>query len=270
MAVITGTTVTDILIGTAGDDTLIPMGTTNNTDREVLRGLNGGDTYDLVRNGTANNYNFLIDDRGTDGAVDQITNVGALYQSASLGYSAYATAVRVGDNLIIHTPYKPHRFRKPAKPDYDIKIKDQYGDGHIETMQAGGITYNLVMGSIGTALEDLMAGTNQADTFSSGAGNDWVFGNGGKDVLDVGAGNDVVFGGRGGDTITAESGNNLIFAEAGNDRITTGEGADRIEGGEGNDRVFAGEGNDRIDGAEGNDLLKGQAGDDVIVGGGGE
>jgi Ca2+-binding RTX toxin-like protein len=103
--------------------------------------------------------------------------------------------------------------------------------------------------------------------FSSGDGNDWLFGNRGADSLDAGAGNDIVFGGNGRDTITAASGNNLIFGESGNDRITTGDGADRIDSGAGNDRVFAGAGKDRIEGGAGKDVLKGQAGDDILIGG---
>ena len=220
MALITGTTGTDFLIGTDEADILIPLGTTVAGTREVLRGLDGGDTYDLQRSANAGIYNFLIDDRGTDGAVDAITNVGSLYHSASLGYSAYATAVRIGDNLIFHAPSKPYRFHDPAKPSYDIKIKDQYGDGHIETLQAGGVTYNLVMGSVGTDAEDLMAGTGQSDTFSSGGGNDWVFGNGGHDTLNSGAGDDVVFGGAGRDDIRTEAGNDQVFGDAG-ERLQT-------------------------------------------------
>ncbi|MFT7596304.1 MAG: hypothetical protein ACI8R4_003639, partial [Paracoccaceae bacterium] len=156
-----GTTGTDILSGTAGDDILTPLGTTVSTDREVLRGLDGADTYNLQRS-SADTYNFVIDDRGTDGAINNITNAGALYHSASFGYSGYATAVRVNGNLIIHLPNKPYRFHSPAKPSYDIKIKDQYGDGHVETLQAGGVTYNLAIGTVGTATEDFMAGSKLA------------------------------------------------------------------------------------------------------------
>ncbi|MHA6264018.1 calcium-binding protein [Arenibacterium sp. CAU 1754] len=269
MAVITGTTGTDILIGTDEADILKPLGTTVAGTREVLRGLDGGDTYDLQRSANVGIYNFLIDDRGTDGAVDAITNVGPLYQSASLGYSAYATAVRIGDNLIFHAPSKPHRFNDPAKPSYDIKIKDQFGDGHIETMQAGGVTYNLVMGPVGTDAEDLMAGTRQSDTFSSGGGNDWVFGNGGHDSLNSGAGDDVVFGGAGRDDIRTEAGNDQVFGDAGADTIRSGSGHDRVTGGAGNDRVWAGDGTDWISGGDGNDVIRAEAGLDTLIGGAG-
>ena len=266
MAIILGTTGTDTLVGTTDADVLTPMGTTVGGDREVLRGLDGGDEYNLQRNGTAGIYNFLINDRGTDGGIDAITNVGALYQSASLGYSGYATARRVGDDLIIHTPHKPHRFRDPSKPAYDIRIKDQYGDGHIETMEAGGVTYTLTVGSLGTALPDVMAGTNVADGFMAGAGNDWMFGNGGRDTLDAGDGDDVIFGGNGGDSITAGGGNDLVFGEKGNDRIFSGSGADRIDGGDGSDRIWAGADGDRISGGDGNDVIRGEAGQDHITG----
>ena len=276
MADIIGTTGTDTLIGTSGDDLLRPLGTTVRYTQEILQGLDGADVYDLQRSSTVPIYNFLIDDMGTDGAVDAITNVGALYQSASLGYSAYATAVRIGDDLFIHTPYKPHRFRDPSKPAYDIEIRDQYGDGHIETMQAGGVTYTLVLGAIGTPGEDIMAGTNLADTFSSGDGDDWVFGNRGKDVLDSGGGADVVFGGDGRDKITSQAGDDIVFGDGGNDKIWSGAGFDRVDGGTGNDRIWAGadgdwvtagDGNDRVFGGAGQDTLIGGFGDDFLVGG---
>lgn len=276
MAIIEGTTGSDILAGTAEADTLTPHGTTIPGGRDVLRGFDGGDTYDLRRSAAVPIYNFLIDDRGTDGAVDTITNVGKLYQSASLGYVGYATAIRINDTLIFHAPSKPHRFRDAANPAYDIKIKDQYGDGHIETMQAGGVTYNLVSGSLGTASEDIMAGTNQADGFVADDGDDWMFGNGGRDTLEAGGGDDVVFGGNGGDTIRAGAGNDEVFGEAGHDRMWLGDGGDQARGGAGNDRIrgeaggdwiLGGDGDDRIFGGAGNDSLTGEAGDDLLVGG---
>mgnify|MGYP007079443295 CR=1 FL=1 len=74
MALITGTSGTDILVGTAADDILRPLGTTVRYSQEVLQGLDGADVYDLQRSGTASIYNFLIDDQGTDGAMDGIIN----------------------------------------------------------------------------------------------------------------------------------------------------------------------------------------------------
>ncbi len=264
MALITGTTGTDTLLGTSEADILQPFSTDS---VDVLQGLDGADVYDLRRSGTSMTYNVLIDDAGTDGAANTIINVGSLYHSSSFGYSGYATALRVGNDLIIHTPSRPYRFRQPAQPDFDIKIVDQYGGGHVSSITAGGTTYNLSLDFNGTEQADLMAGTNKADVINTGGGDDWVFGNGGRDEMHVGDGNDVVFGGNGRDTITASSGNNTIFGENGADRITTGAGADRIEGGLHNDKVWAGSGNDMVYGQEGNDRLRGQGGDDLLVGG---
>jgi Ca2+-binding RTX toxin-like protein len=266
MAVVTGTTGTDTLIGTDDADVLRPMGTTVAGDREVLRGLDGADIYDLIRNATASTYDFVIDDQGTDGGADALVNVGKLYQSASLGYAAYASAVRIGDDLIIHTPSKPHRFRDPAQPDYDIEIRNHYGSGHVETLQSGGITYALVAGPTGTALADFMVGTNAADSFSSGAGDDWLFGNGGWDVLTTGAGHDTVFGGNGRDDIRAGAGNDILFGDRGNDQLRSGDGADRAEGGTGSDRIWGGAGADWLSGGDGRDIIRGGAGQDNLTG----
>lgn len=263
MALITGTIGTDTLTGTGADDILQSYSTDS---IDTLRGLGGADEYDLRRSGTSMTYNFLIDDAGGDGAANIITGVGALYYSASFAYQDYATALRVGDDLILHTPNRPYRFRKPAKPDYDIEIKDQYGDGHITSIEAGGITYLLSLDFNGSAEADLMAGTHQGETIHAGDGNNWIFGNGGRDTITMGTGNDTVFGGRGGDTITDPGGNNLIFSENGSDRITTGDGNDRIETGQGNDKVWAGDGNDSVEGGDGRDRLNGQDGDDVLKG----
>lgn len=270
MATLTGTSGTDTLIGTAGNDVLVPLGTSQAGAREILRGLDGADTYDLRRGGPSGYYDFLIDDRGTDGAADSIVNVGGFYASASLGYRAWATAVRQGDDLVIHTPSTPARFHSPARPAYDIRIKDHYGVGQVETLQAGGVTYNLVTGTTGTATEDLMAGSRAADSLSAGAGDDWIFGNGGRDVLNAGAGNDVVFGGAGRDGIVAGAGSDTVFGGSGGDRIRLGAGNDQGYGEAGNDRILGQGGNDWLIGGDGNDVLRGGAGGDVIRGDAGD
>ncbi len=269
MASIFGTTGTDTLFGTAGNDILTSYGSTLIAGDTLIGGA-GADTYDLRGYiNTSTFRNFLIDDRGADDAVDTITNVGALYYSASLGYQGWARAIRVGDDLIIDTPGRPSRFRKPGRPEYHIEIKDQYGDGEIEYLVADGVTYALVTGSIGTFGEDIMAGTNGADDFQGLDGNDWVFGNGGNDRLSLGNGNDIAFGGNGRDKILGGAGSDRIFGERGGDKILGDAGADWIEGGLGNDRINGGDDSDYLSGDEGDDLIRGGNGNDVLIGGDG-
>ena len=280
MALVTGTAEADRLVGTGDDDTLTSSGTSDASEWDEMIGRGGADTYDLYNITGGTIKNFIIDDRGTDGAFDRIVNAGALYQSASLGYSAWASAQRDGDDLVLHMPGKPHRFRDPARPEYNIRIVDHYGDAPVESITAGGVSYLLATGDIGSGQADIMAGTDAANIFDAKGGDDFVFGNGGADKLSLGAGNDTAFGGNGRDTILAGGGNDRvyggagkdvikgnaghdwIYGEAGNDRIKGGDGADYLLGDTGRDRIWGGTGTDTLNGGQGDDrLLGGKEGD---------
>lgn len=266
MATITGTLGSDILHGTAGDDLISPLGTNVAGEWDRALGGLGSDTYDLGATPKSSLHRFVI--RDTGGSADAILGAGALYQSASFGYSAWATFVRQGDNLIIHLPAKPYRFHSPSKPAWDIKIVDHFApDGQVETIELGGVTYQLAASTMGTALADIITGSNAGETFSAGAGDDFVFANGGRDDVSLGAGNDVAFGGWGRDTISGGDGNDRIYGDNGADRIFGEDGNDWIEGGSGRDILRGGAGNDWLEGGAGNDALYGGSGVDVLTGG---
>ena len=264
-----GTTLADILSGSADSDTFISYGTGAATDWDTLIGGDGGDVYDL-RRGDASFYNFIIDDQGGDGAIDTMINVGRLYQSASLGYQAWASVERIDDDLIIDTPSKPHRFRDPAEPSYHIEVKDHFAGAGVEFMVSGGVTYALAAGDTGSDVADIVAGARTADRLTAKDGDDWVFGNNGKDTLLLGNGDDTGFGGRGQDTIRGHAGNDRLDGGDGGDRLYGGSGHDQVIGGNGNDRLAGGSGNDRLQGDAGNDKLYGGAGQDNLNGGAGD
>lgn len=276
MAVVTGTAQADRLVGTRGDDTLTSGGTSDAAQWDLMIGRKGADTYDLYNVTGGRIKNFMIDDRGTDGAFDRILNAGALYQSASLGYSAWATATRDGDDLVLHLPSKPYRFRDPAKPEYNIRIVDHYDDAPVESITAGGVAYRLATGDTGSGMADIMAGADSADVFDAKGGNDVVFGNGGNDRLVLGTGDDTAFGGAGRDRIVAGGGNDRIYGggnrdvlkgNAGNDWLHGEGGKDTIKGGSGNDFMTGDAGRDRLQGGSGGDTLNGGLGDDRLFGG---
>ncbi|MBZ0130945.1 MAG: hypothetical protein K8F59_17740 [Rhodobacteraceae bacterium] len=275
MAVFTGTTGADILTGSADDDILVAGGAPAGGAADVLSGGAGGDIYRLTKSGTSV-HNAIIDDRGSDGAVDLIDSVGALYYSASLGYQGWTSAIRRGGDLIIDTPGKPGRFRDAAKPSFHIEIRDHYKGEAVEYMVAGGVTYALSAGRFGTIGADIVAGSNRADNLHGLDGDDWMFGNKGRDVMDLGGGNDTAFGGAGRDRISAGAGNDMVYGQAGHDRIDGGAGndwldgaagKDRIRGDAGSDWIIGGDGNDRLVGGAGADSLSGDAGDDWLSGG---
>lgn len=279
MATITGSPTSEILVGTAGDDLLLPYGVATGEGPDTVSGGDGVDTYDL-REGIGSNpvHRYVIDDNGTDGAIDRIDHAGELFHSASLGYSAYATAERVGDDLVIVTPSKPHRFRDPAQPSYEIRIVDHFAGEQVEWFDAGGVLYYLPSGTTGTANADIMAGTRLSDDLSGLGGADFMTGNNGHDRLDGGDGNDTLFGGRGRDTLLGGADNDRIYAGEvrdsvaagdGNDWVYGEDGNDRIDGGAGSDYLYGQDGKDRIDGGDGQDLLSGGDGNDRLFGGAG-
>ena len=119
----------------------------------------------------------------------------------------------------------------------------------------------------GTALDDLIRGTNDADMISGLGGNDRLRGR---------SGNDSMFGGDGNDRLDGENGNDMLVGGAGVDDLNGGDGADWLEGGDGNDdlngnlgldQLWGGAGDDKLSGEEGNDILDGGAGNDRLEGG---
>ena len=277
MATITGTSTTDVLIGTSGDDILRPLGVGGNEAPDFISGGDGADVYDLSRSGT-NINNYVIDDNGLDGGSDSIIGPGALVQTASLGYQGFATALRDGDDLILVTPGRPSRFRKPGFPSYEIKIIDHYSGEAIETIEAGGVLYNLPTGLVGTVANDIMAGTILDDIHRARGGNDYMTGNEGHDTLSAGTGDDFLFGDSGNDTLRGQAGNDRIYGGTGNDVAKGGsgfdwiylqDGNDRGLGGADNDYIYGQDGNDRLLGGGGQDMLSGGRGDDTMIGGNG-
>lgn len=254
MAIISGTLGSDILIGTAQDDILSSLGTYDTTVPEYVSGLDGADQYSMYRVG-GDWFNYIIDDQGTDGAHDSIIGARDFYQVTNTGIETFGAAERVGDDLFITLPSKAWGIRDPFVPETNIKIVDQYGDGQIESIDAGNVTYSLVTGAVGTGGADVMAGSDAADRFVAGKGNDWVFGNGGKDRLDLGGGNDMAFGGTGRDVLLGRRGDDRLFGDGGNDRLFGGGGDDQIDAGTGNDMIRAGTGTNMITTAAGADTL---------------
>ena len=262
MATITGTSGNDHLIGTDQDDLLQAYGGV-----DLLEGGLGADTYQLWQGGGL--HVVTIRDTSRDGAVDSITGGRGIHASASLGYTAWASAERVGDDLTIVLPGKPSRFRKPGYGPLTITIEDHYGDGEVEYLTAGDTTYRLTtLTDLGASTENLlMAGSAAADEFITGSGTDFVTGNGGSDRIVTGAGDDVAFGGKRGDVIRSGAGDDRVHGDAGRDRVFAGDGNDYVMMGSGNDKAVGGAGVDYLFGEEGKDVLKGQAGKDTLIGG---
>ena len=131
---------------------------------------------------------------------------------------------------------------------------------------------------------DLLIGSELADTLNGSNGNDTLLGLGADDSLIGGNNNDVLIGGADNDQLTGGSGNDTLSGEGGNDTCLGGDGADKISGGDDNDNVngqagndsltgdagddyvFGGAGVDTLSGGDGNDMIKGQGGKDVIEG----
>jgi hypothetical protein len=127
---------------------------------------------------------------------------------------------------------------------------------------------------VGTALGDVLKGTDGddvicggggGDTIKAGAGNDVVYGDAGGDTIYGGSGDDIVYGGEGGDTIRGEDGADVVHGEGGGDTVLAGAGPDTVWGGDGADTLWGEDGPDSLFGEAGADTVRGGASDDVIA-----
>jgi len=123
--------------------------------------------------------------------------------------------------------------------------------------------------TVGSALNDSLAGTSGADIINGLAGNDTISGLGGKDTLEGAAGNDQLDGGDGDDQLSGGLGNDLLAGGDGSDRLDGGDGDDFLSSGAGTSFMIGGAGNDTITGGVDNDVVQGGAGADQLVGGAG-
>ncbi len=112
-------------------------------------------------------------------------------------------------------------------------------------------------GYLAEDFDTALHGTDQADSATGGAGDDY-----GR----FGAGADSAAGGAGNDSLLGEDGADTLAGEAGNDTLSGGLGADALSGGAGDDRLRGEMGDDLLTGDEGTDRLFGGAGDDTLSG----
>lgn len=280
MADYLGTTARDRIVGTNGDDVITAVGNDaagyGPGNADVLIGRDGADSYVLTwgtrfATGGYYNKNFVIDDRGTDGALDTITVPNGMWNTTSTGSrDEFASVRRAGDSLVINLPGANGWWRHNATPDVNITIRGQYSGTGVEQLTTGTGTYNLITGDTGTAQADIIAGDSANDVFDALGGDDFVFSAGGMDTLTLGDGDDYADAGGGRDIVYAGAGNDRVFGGNGADRVYGGDGNDLVDGGAHNDRIWGEAGNDTLRGAEGNDRIWGQQGDDRLEGGNGD
>ncbi|MEN8908325.1 MAG: calcium-binding protein [Clostridiales bacterium] len=128
----------------------------------------------------------------------------------------------------------------------------------------------------GTVNNDILEGSDEADTILGRAGDDIIYGREGNDSIFGGSGNDIIQGNQGADIIYGKGGKDTIYGNLGPDTIYGGLGADTLRGGNGKDTIYGkqgadiiygGGGNDRVNGNLGNDIIYGKTGNDTLRGG---
>lgn len=126
-----------------------------------------------------------------------------------------------------------------------------------------------------TTGDDGVFGSNRAETFNGGEGNDILRGGGGSDTLVGGPGNDTLDGGTGNDTASyaaAPAGVTVSLLVAG-PQNTGGAGTDtligieRVTGSAFNDTLTGNNDVNDMRGGAGNDTLRGEGGPDRLFGG---
>lgn len=122
----------------------------------------------------------------------------------------------------------------------------------------------------GTSGDDVIAGTEAADSIFGGGGNDTICGLGGGDFVFGEDGNDTVHGNAGADSLYGGIGDDAIRGDEDDDLLNGGDGVDRLFGGSGNDHLLGELGADYGEGNEGYDTIHGHAGADSLLGGDGD
>ena len=119
-------------------------------------------------------------------------------------------------------------------PDGDFDHRRRGGDGNGHGGYGGGgttvpLTSVCVHAVAGTTGDDVLNGTELADTLLGFGGDDRVRGRGGRDCILGHAGRDVLSGGAGGDVIDGGFGRDVLRAGGGRNRLHGGAGNDVLD-----------------------------------------
>lgn len=131
---------------------------------------------------------------------------------------------------------------------------------------------------LGTAGDDILIGTPEADNIQSGAGDDGLYGLGGDDTLAGGSGNDILAGGQGADHLDGGDGRDVAvyLSSAAGVTVDLGSSSAQIGGdAEGDvlvsiEHITGSVHDDRLTGDDGTNVLRGAGGADYIDGGAGQ
>ena len=118
--------------------------------------------------------------------------------------------------------------------------------------------YNSIEDLAGSQFNDVLGGTNAANS---------IIGVGGRDTITAQGGNDTVFGGAGDDTIRGQDQNDTLNGDDENDTLFGNNDIDTLNGGAGTDTLIGGLNGDALNGGGGSDTASYQ--EAISVGGNG-
>lgn len=150
---------------------------------------------------------------------------------------------------------------------FSYTISDQFGAVDTATISITVLGESPMQTQAGTGGNDVLTGTDFADSINGGGGDDVIRGGLDADILTGGAGADRLYGQSGDDELLAGADADKAYGGAGNDRIFGNDGDDFLKGGDGNDQLEGNAGLDTIKGGDGDDVIDGGAGDDALYGG---
>lgn len=188
-------------------------------------------------------------------------------------YDADGTAIAQADDSVSGS-FDPSLFYSVTSPGTYFAGVSGATELDTGTYRLGLQTVDQSFGVTAADADDVLIGTDIANSFLGGGGSDTILGNGGSDFirggtgaddLDGGEGRDALRGDAGADVLRGQRGQDFLSGNGGRDTLLGGTGSDSLEGGAKSDRLTGGGGDDTLVGGRGNDTLKGGVGADVFA-----
>ncbi|MGE5546258.1 MAG: beta strand repeat-containing protein [Solirubrobacterales bacterium] len=205
----------DTMRGGAGDDYL-----SGGAGNDILQGDAGNDALD----GGAGNDVFLWGVGGLDGNVTVTDGGGTDMLAGVWAHQMDAMQVYRNGADLVFAQESGSRLRIVG----EFAGKAPVVETVAWTNDRDGLTRSMTVLTtvVGKATNDLMVGTDAAETLSGNAGDDEIWGGSGADTVDGGVGRDMLHGGAGNDVIYGGEGDDLLVGDGGDDWLLGGAGTD--------------------------------------------